>query len=770
MTEGGLRLFTDQQMFDLCERVCTTTVLAGAQEINGLVAGGVRGCDLRCNQLPIDDSGPESLRGLVPEEGLLLQRVDVGCREAPDSDTRLTCPSNGCTLDGSTLIGAQLGLPDSIAELKACTIVEDLANDPGCGNLMLPTEPVCLAPINDPPPITTPWVPVFVPMADGILDDATTVTLFPAGGPPDGVAVRVNGRISVTGRPCPGASCDVGVVVWLSAEPFEFDYSIAGVPTGHLSFEHTTISAQSNFESIRLDSSGLGVLRPEDALGSAQADVFHTIAGVGTPEAGALVLRPSDNSAVFVDWVSGRVTVSGAVSFAEQLARVPPTPAIDAAFELHGTLSALPPVVDVGEDRVSECASETELSADVFDPDGDVLHVTWFERDDDQVERIGSGADVTVAPTLGATEYGAVAVDALGKLGSDSLTVTVEDTTPPEITDLANSGPACLWPPRHDYVVLRVGHEISALVQDACDPAPALEVVSASSHQPDNGVGDGDTTDDVVVFPDRVCLRAERQGHDLGDRIYTVNVVARDASGNTSDPSFQVRVSHDQRPGSDCPHLEDVLFVEEGDPLCDPSVLTTTSLTSSSPNARPAADGCSSTAAPAPLAALLLLLVPWRRRRALLSLAPAILLAACTATPTSPDEVRTCIVDVWFQPERVALSCPETDCVECGADDCKMRSFIWFRSDSVIEGFIIAAASLESFSSAGAPSESQWHLEGDVLVIGERGGSVECSEQTMVWDGRNWERAAPTAAQQFADAHASRDDDGSWRGQPLTLE
>ena len=56
------------------------------------------------------------------------------------------------------------------------------------------------------------------------------------------------------------------------------------------------------------------------------------------------------------------------------------------------------------------------------------------------------------------------------------------------------------------------------------------------SNEPDNGLGDGDTIDDIqdaaLGTPDtEISLRAERQGS--GDsRIYTVTYTATDASNN----------------------------------------------------------------------------------------------------------------------------------------------------------------------------------------------------------------------------------------------
>ena len=71
-----------------------------------------------------------------------------------------------------------------------------------------------------------------------------------------------------------------------------------------------------------------------------------------------------------------------------------------------------------------------------------------------------------------------------------------------------------------------------------------------------------------MVFPDYVCLRAERQGTVLEGRQYSVQIHAVDASGNSSDPMIDLVVGHDQRPGQRC--VDDAEYVPADDPRCIP--------------------------------------------------------------------------------------------------------------------------------------------------------------------------------------------------------
>ena len=122
--------------------------------------------------------------------------------------------------------------------------------------------------------------------------------------------------------------------------------------------------------------------------------------------------------------------------------------------------------------------------------------------------------------------------------------VKVVDTTPPMI-DIALT-PDSLWPPNHKLVPIVA----SIRVSDICDPNPTVRLLSITSNEPDNGLGDGNTTADIqgATFgtDDRTfLLRAERSGTG-NDRIYTVTYEARDASGNATVRTATVTVAHNK--------------------------------------------------------------------------------------------------------------------------------------------------------------------------------------------------------------------------------
>lgn len=116
-------------------------------------------------------------------------------------------------------------------------------------------------------------------------------------------------------------------------------------------------------------------------------------------------------------------------------------------------------------------------------------------------------------------------------------TLTVEDTRPPE----ANDETIELWPPNHKF------HTISGedCVRDACDGNLEVTFVSASSDEPVNAKGDGNTEPDIILDCDHVQLRSERQGGGNG-RVYALGWTAVDDAGNGTEGECIVTVPHDQ--------------------------------------------------------------------------------------------------------------------------------------------------------------------------------------------------------------------------------
>jgi hypothetical protein len=110
------------------------------------------------------------------------------------------------------------------------------------------------------------------------------------------------------------------------------------------------------------------------------------------------------------------------------------------------------------------------------------------------------------------------------------------DVTAPSLS--VSVAPDLLWPPTHKYRTVQA----TIAVSDDADPDPTVELVSVTSNEPDDGVDDGNTVNDVVIVDDDTFrLRAERSGVGTG-RVYTITYVATDACGNTTTVEATVTV------------------------------------------------------------------------------------------------------------------------------------------------------------------------------------------------------------------------------------
>lgn len=130
------------------------------------------------------------------------------------------------------------------------------------------------------------------------------------------------------------------------------------------------------------------------------------------------------------------------------------------------------------------------------------------------------------------------------------------DTTPPAF------GPRndiCMWPPNHE-ALCQDSLDLRAVTDNCGSTGIVMGAESCVSDQPDDGLGDGDTSGDCVIGIDdvggqqTVCTRSERSGTDPTGRVYTVSGRARDACGNfTPSTILQVNsVPHDQSEHPEC--------------------------------------------------------------------------------------------------------------------------------------------------------------------------------------------------------------------------
>lgn len=105
----------------------------------------------------------------------------------------------------------------------------------------------------------------------------------------------------------------------------------------------------------------------------------------------------------------------------------------------------------------------------------------------------------------------------------------------------ATASPNALWPPNHQMVTVTLDVDAT----DGCSD-PTSRIISVSSNEPINGLGDGDTAPDwVIAGPLTLQLRSERSGLNSG-RIYTITVRTTDDHDNEAINTVSVGVAHDQ--------------------------------------------------------------------------------------------------------------------------------------------------------------------------------------------------------------------------------
>ena len=146
------------------------------------------------------------------------------------------------------------------------------------------------------------------------------------------------------------------------------------------------------------------------------------------------------------------------------------------------------------------------------------------------------GLSITDNYPVGNTIITWTATDAANNTVTCSQTITVEDNTPPLITNTSVSH-SVLSPPNHKMVNV----SLSYTVTDNC--AHTVNVTVASD-EPETGLSNGDQGPDIVKISNNSWqLRAERDGKGDG-RVYTMLITATDGSGNVSTATETVVVAH----------------------------------------------------------------------------------------------------------------------------------------------------------------------------------------------------------------------------------
>jgi uncharacterized repeat protein (TIGR01451 family) len=181
-------------------------------------------------------------------------------------------------------------------------------------------------------------------------------------------------------------------------------------------------------------------------------------------------------------------------------------------------------------------------------------HTAFTDPGATATDSCDTSVPVTVSGTVNANAVGTYTLtyNASDDSGNAAATVTrtvnVVDTTPPVIT--TNGSTPSLWPANHKYASFTVTNFVTGAT-DSCDTPLGLSGVTVekvTSDETENGNGDGNTTNDIVIGADckSFQVRAERNGGGNG-RVYTVTFRVKDASGNVGRATAKIVVP--QNPG-----------------------------------------------------------------------------------------------------------------------------------------------------------------------------------------------------------------------------
>jgi hypothetical protein len=169
--------------------------------------------------------------------------------------------------------------------------------------------------------------------------------------------------------------------------------------------------------------------------------------------------------------------------------------------------------------------------------------VNWNVSDPESGISSSSCGPVTLSNDTNGTTLQCTATNGVFLSGTASVTIKI-DKTPPTVS--CSVTPDTLWPPNHKLVAVTA----TVTVNDALSGKAGFVLQSVTSNEPDDGLGDGDTANDIQGFSVGTPsvtgqLRAERSGSGNG-RIYTLVYQGKDIAGNQATCSTTVRVPKSQ--------------------------------------------------------------------------------------------------------------------------------------------------------------------------------------------------------------------------------
>jgi hypothetical protein len=194
-----------------------------------------------------------------------------------------------------------------------------------------------------------------------------------------------------------------------------------------------------------------------------------------------------------------------------------------------------------------------KAAGDNIPPTATVSYSKETPTNQDVVATITASEPVTITNNGGSASYTFTGngsftfefVDAAGNAGTAQANVSNIDKVAPTLEVLADVTELKI--PNHKLVPVQLTWD----AKDNNSGLASVTLVSVTSNEPDNGLGDGDMANDIqeadIGTADQdLLLRSERAGGGLG-RIYTIVYQAVDYAGNTVTAETVVKVPHNAK-------------------------------------------------------------------------------------------------------------------------------------------------------------------------------------------------------------------------------
>lgn len=342
------------------------------------------------------------------------------------------------------------------------------------------------------------------------------------------------GTMMLVGRPCPGASCSVGVELGLDVDDVQFDTLFAEANFVQLSMVGKTVAGGS----LALSAAGAGSL----SRGLVESSNHGTRLPEDDDEDAETVAYTQRNTTalpVTVDWTGNACTLDGELALNGNV-KVSLTGLADVTETITGTIVNQPPAADAGDDQLDvECNVQggARIVLDgggSTDPDGagDLASIRWFAG-----SRSGPAVGYALKTVVAQTGLGTNGtwvlrvVDGGGQSDEDSVTTKVIDTTAPSV--VCNT-PATIAPPDAQHPAV-----FTASATDTCS-GPLIPTLSNPSCYFFTKSGKRVFRDQCEVTLNGPTISISNSGG-VGDLI-SWDAAVTDSSGNAASTTCTVQV------------------------------------------------------------------------------------------------------------------------------------------------------------------------------------------------------------------------------------